>query len=262
MMDKDDQNRIQMLAAERRERILATLQRDGRVFATELSRALGVSDDTIRRDLDALAELGALQRVHGGAIRRLPFTEQFDVRQTEHMDAKAAIARATVPLLHPGQVILLDGGTTSLAIARHLPPDFKATVITTSPPIAVALAAYPDIEIILIGGRLYRYAMVAVGADTVARLQAIRADVWIVGMLALHPTIGVSVLDYEEAQVKRAMMETAPLVVAPTLGEKLGTAAAYIVAPASKVTHLVTEAEVASETLAPYQAMGMTVLQG
>jgi DeoR/GlpR family transcriptional regulator of sugar metabolism len=261
-MSKDDQNRITLLTEERRERILALLQQEGRVFAAELSRALGVSDDTVRRDLDALAEMGALQRVHGGALRRLPVTEPFAVRQAEQMEAKEAIARATVPFLHSGQVIFLDGGTTSVAIARQLPPDFKATLITTSPPVASALAAYPGVEIILVGGRLYRYAMVAVGAETVARLQAIHADVCILGVLALHPTLGVSVLDYEEALVKRAMLEMAPLVVAPTLGEKLGTAAPFVVAPASTVTHLVTEAAVTNETLLPYRDLGMTVLQG
>lgn len=261
-MTKDEQNRITLLTEQRRERILAALQQEGRVLAGELSRALGVSDDTVRRDLDALAETGALQRVHGGAIRRLPVIEQFDVRQAAQLEAKAAIARTTFTLLHPGQVIFLDGGTTSLAIARQLPPDFKATIITTSPPIAVALAASPGIEIILIGGRLYRYAMVAVGAETVARLQTIHTDVCILGVLALHPMRGVSVLDYEEALVKRAMIEMAPQVVAPTLGDKLGTAAPFVVAPASAVTHLVTEAEVANEALIPYRDLGMTILQG
>jgi DeoR/GlpR family transcriptional regulator of sugar metabolism len=261
-MVKDEQNRIALLTAERRERILALLQQEGRVFAAELSRVLQVSDDTIRRDLDALAEMGTLQRVHGGALRRLPITEQFDVRQAEKMDAKEAIARATVPLLHAGQVIFLDGGTTSLAIAHQLPPEFNATMITTSPPVANALATYPGVEIILVGGRLYRYAMVAVGAETIARLQTIHADVCVLGVLALHPTLGVSVLDYEEALVKRVMLEIAPLVVAPALGEKLGTVAPFVVAPASAVTHLVTEAAVTNETLIPYRDLGMTVLQG
>src|SRR5215469_3786536 len=107
---KDDQRRISLLTEERRQQILVSLEREGRVFATELSHRYHVSDDTIRRDLDALADLGMVQRVHGGALRRATFTENFEERQTENAAAKDAIARGTVSLLQQGQTILLDGG--------------------------------------------------------------------------------------------------------------------------------------------------------
>src|SRR5215218_540833 len=162
-MEKDEKNRINLLSEERRVRILAALRVQGRVLAAELSQEYGVSDDTIRRDLDALAEQGLLQRVHGGALRRAPVNDDYGARQTEDAPAKEAIARATAGLIHSGQVIILDGGTTTLAVARHLPPDLDARVITTSPHVAVALASYPRVEVIMVGGELYRYAMVAVG---------------------------------------------------------------------------------------------------
>src|SRR5258708_5181306 len=122
-MTNDEQKRTALLTEERRQRILTRLDQEGRVFAAELSRLYRVSDDTIRRDLDALAESGLVQRVHGGALRRFAFTENYEERQVERADAKDAIAQTTIPLLHPGQVILLDGGTTSLAIVCHLPSD-------------------------------------------------------------------------------------------------------------------------------------------
>lgn len=258
---KNEERRSTLMTEERRQQILQILERDGRVFATDLSHRYQVSDDTIRRDLDALAEAGKLLRVHGGALRQTSFIENFAERQGAETTAKDAVARGTVSLLHSGQVIVLDGGTTSMAIVRHLPSDFAGTVITTSPPIATALAAIAGIEIILVGGRLYRYAMVAVGAETVANLQTIHADICIIGVLAVHPTWGLSVRDYEEAQVKRAMIATAPLVIAPTIREKLGTVAAFAVAPVSAITHLVTEASVTPEQLLPYQESGMTTLQ-
>lgn len=260
-MHKDDKNRTNLLTEERRERILTALQRDGRVLAINLSRTLGVSDDTIRRDLDALAEMGLLQRVHGGALRRAHINEDYTARRVDATTAKQSIAQATAALIRPGQVVVLDGGTTSLAVAQHLPKNLEATIITTSPPVAVALAAFPGIEVITIGGRLYRYAMVAVGASTVAELQGVRADLCILGVLALHPEVGISVLDREEAAVKRAMMEGAADVIAPATQNKLGTVAPFIVGPTTSLTHLVTEAEVSEEMLSPYRALGLTIIQ-
>jgi DeoR/GlpR family transcriptional regulator of sugar metabolism len=260
-MQKYDKNRTILLAEERRERILITLQRDGRVLAADLSRTLGVSDDTIRRDLDVMAEMGLLQRVHGGALRRALVHEDYTARQADAMAAKQSIAQVTAALIRPGQVVILDGGTTSLAVAQQMPKDLEATVITTSPPVAVALAAHPGIEVITIGGRLYRYAMVAVGASTVAELQRVRADLCILGVLALHPEVGISVLDHEEAAVKRAMMEGAADVVAPATENKLGTVAPFIVGPTNTLTHLVTETGVSEERLAPYRTLGITIIQ-
>ena len=261
-MDKDEKNRKILLTEERRSRILSRLRREGRVLAAQLSQEYGVSDDTIRRDLDALAEQGQVQRVHGGALRPAPVNEDYGARQTQGADAKESIARATAGLIHSGQVVILDGGTTTLAVAKHLSPDLKAKVATTSPQVAIALAAYPGVEVITIGGTLYRYAMVAVGADTVAALRAVRADVCVLGILALHPDIGVSVIDPEEAAAKRAMIEGAACVVAPATAEKLGTVAPFVVAPTSAVTHLVVDATVGEDSLAPYRALGITVVQG
>ena len=261
MMESDKKRRV-LLTEERRAQIVVQLRQQGRVVAADLSQTFGVSDDTIRRDLDALAEMGVLQRVHGGGLRRAPVNDDYAERQTEESDAKSAIARATAALIHPGQVVIMDGGTTSLAIATHLPADLEATIITTSPPVAVALVAHPRLTVITIGGRLYRYAMVAVGAETVAALAAIRADICILGVLAIHPEVGISVIDHDEAQVKRAMIASAATVIAPTIAAKLGTVAPFIVAPLTAVTHLVTETGIAAATLAPYQALGITIVQG
>jgi DeoR/GlpR family transcriptional regulator of sugar metabolism len=206
--------------------------------------------------------MGLLQRVHGGALRRPYINEDYLARQSDDTDAKHTIARATAALIHPGQVVILDGGTTSLAIAHSLPTGLEATVITTSPPVAVALAAYPGVEVITIGGRLYRYAMVAVGASTATELRGIRADLCILGVLALHAEVGISVLDREEAAVKQAMMEGAASVVAPATANKLETVAPFIVGPTSALTYLVTEMGASEETLAPYRALGLTVVQG
>lgn len=250
-----------MLPAERRRSIVQTLQRDGKVLASELSKDLQVSEDTIRRDLRELAAAGVLQRVHGGALPRSPATASFTARQQQAPGAKAAIAHAAVQLIRQDQVIILDGGTTPLQVAQHLPSDLRTTVITHSPPVALALAEHPEIEVILIGGKLYKHELVTVGAATVEAFRNIRADLCFLGIGSLHPEVGISTLDLEEAYVKRAMIASAAEVVALTSAEKLGTAAPYIIGPLSDLTHLVTERSVPEEVLAPYRALGITIVR-
>jgi DeoR/GlpR family transcriptional regulator of sugar metabolism len=240
---------------------MQTLQRDGKVLASELSKALHVSEDTIRRDLRELAAAGVLQRVHGGALLRSPTTASFTVRQQQAPEAKAAIAQAAVRLIRQDQVIILDGGTTSLQVAQHLPPDLRVTVITHSPPVALALAEYPEIEVILIGGKLYKHELVTVGAATVEAFRNIRADLCFLGIASVHPEVGISTPNLEEAYVKRAMIASAAEVVALTSAEKLGTAASYIIGPLTDLTHLVTEKSVSDEMLAPYRALGITIVR-
>lgn len=251
-----------MLTAERRQYILETLQRDGKVLATELSGALSVSEDTIRRDLRELADAGLLQRVHGGALPPSPAVASYATRQQQAPLAKAAIAQAAVQLVRPGQTIILDGGTTTLQVAQRLPPNLRATIITNSPPIAVALAEHPGVDVILLGGRLYKHSLVTIGAATVEALQQMRADLCMLGICSLDLEAGISTPDYEEAQVKRAMIASAAEVAALASAEKLGTAVPYIVGPITELSYLVTERAIPDETLAPYRARGITVIRG
>ena len=250
-----------MLTEERKRYILDTLEREGKVVACELSEELRVSPDTIRRDLRDLASEGLLQRVHGGALPRSPATRaSYAARRHQEPGAKAAIAEAAARLVESGQVILLDSGTTTLQVAQHLPHELHATVITNSPPIAVALEEHPNVEVIMLGGRLYKHAMSTVGGATLEDLQMVRADVCMLGVGGLHPELGITTDSLEEAHVKRAMATGAAEVVAVASAEKLSTALPYIVGPLSILTHLVTERDVPEEELAPYSAAGITVV--
>ena len=190
-----------------------------------------MSPDTVRRDLQELAEAGLVRRVHGGALPAAVGPRPYAVRQEQAPAAKAAIARATAGLLRHGQVILLDSGTTTLEVARHLPPELEATVITNSPPIAVALAEHPSVDVIVLGGTLDKDAQALVGAATVEALRSVRADVLVLGVCSLHPEIGITVLELEESYVKRAMIANAAEVVAVSSAEKLGSAGPYVVGP-------------------------------
>lgn len=250
-----------MLTAERRRSILQMLQRNGKVLASELSKTLLVSEDTIRRDLRELAAAGELQRVHGGALLYSPTTASFETRKQQAPETKTALAKAAVGLIQQDQVLILDGGTTLLQVAQHLPTDLRATIITHSPPIALTLADYPKIEVILIGGRLYKHELVTVGAATIDAFRTIHADLCFLGIGSLHPTVGISTYDLEEAYVKRSMIASATNVVALTSAEKLGTIAPYIVGPISALTRLVTDATATDDVLAAYRLQGIHIIR-
>ncbi len=249
-----------MLTAERRQVILEQLRRDGKVVAVELSAALAVSPDTVRRDLQELAETGLLRRVHGGALPPASGARPYAARREQAPAAKAAIARATCRLLRSGQVILLDAGTTTLEVARHLPADLHATVVTNSPPIAVALAEHPGVEVTVLGGRLDKAARATVGAATIEALRAIRADILVLGVCSLHPDIGITVNDLEELYIKRAMIANAAEVVAVSSADKLGSAAAFVVGPVEELTHLITERSSPQAQLDLYRSHGVEVV--
>ena len=112
-------------------------------------------------------------------------------------------------MIQRGQVVILDGGTTTLQIARHLPHDLQATVVTHSPTIAVALVEHPWIEVILLGGRLFKHSVVTVGAAAVEAVARIRADLYFMGVTGIHAKAGLSTGDLEESHMKRALMASA-----------------------------------------------------
>ncbi len=251
-----------MLKEERQGRILELLRAEGKLIATDLSVALGVSEDTVRRDLRELAEAEKLRRVHGGALPRSAVRGRHEVRRRQASAGKVAVARAAVGLVENGQVIVMDGGTTALEVVRHLPVDLEATVVTHSPTTAVALAEHPTVEVVVIGGTLYKDNILAVGAETVEAYSRVNADLCLQGTWSIHSEVGISHPHYEEARVKRAMIESADRVVALASAEKLGTASSFVVAPASAFTHLVTERGVPEEILDPFRDLGLKVLKG
>jgi DeoR/GlpR family transcriptional regulator of sugar metabolism len=248
-----------MLTAERRQEILSRLQRDGKVVASQLVAELGVSEDTVRRDLRELAAGGLVQRVHGGALPPPPAAGSFAQRLQHAPEAKAHLAEAALPLLETAEVLLLDGGTTALELARRLPPERDCTVLTNAPPVAEALAAHPRAEVVVIGGRLLKHAQVTVGAETVDALRRVRADACVLGICSLHPELGVTATDHDEAHVKRAMVAASAEVIALATADKLHTASPWVVAPLADVTHLVTDAS--DEETADYAAAGVSVVR-
>jgi DeoR/GlpR family transcriptional regulator of sugar metabolism len=249
-----------MLTQERKALLLDTLRRDGRVVAKRISQELGLSEDTIRRDLRELAAEGRLQRVHGGALPASPATANFAGRQALASAAKAAIGRAAARLVRSGQIVFLDGGTTAVQLARHLAPELDATIVTHSPSVAVELVDHPRVTVELIGGRLFKHSVVAMGATAAEAIARVRADLYFMGVTGVHPETGLTTGDAEEAAIKRLISRQAAETIVLASREKLGAASPYAIVPLSQIGALVVEAGLPDDLLAPYRALGIEIV--
>ena len=223
--------------AERQRRIETMLHQHGRVEVLELARLLQVSEHTVRRDLLALQSQGVLQRTHGGAVTlntsRLGLAARVDVLP----DAKAAVGRAAAALVEPGQTIVLDAGSTPLAMARALTVR-PLTVITSSLDVAAIFADDPQVQIALTGGTWQPANRALWGPAAVAMLQQCRADWAVPGACAIDAHLGVSAPDEADAALKRAMIACARRTLILGDHSKLASVAAFHVAGWSQVDTL------------------------
>jgi DeoR/GlpR family transcriptional regulator of sugar metabolism len=233
---------MRVLASERRERLLEALAADGRVVASEAAVALGVSLDTVRRDLDELEAGGAVRRVHGGALPPSPSPRRFVDRRAIDVGEKAAIAEAARALVSDGQLVFLGGGTTVLELARRLPYTLRATVVTSAPDVAVALLDHRGLEVVLLGGPVNPDTRTVVGGEAVETLRSLRADLCVLGACSLDAEAGVTVLHRDEAIVERAMLQQASRVAVLAAAGKLHSAGPFVVGGLDAVDVLVTDA--------------------
>ena len=250
-----------MLTVERRAHILAVLQRERRLVAKAFSEELGLSEDTIRRDLRELASEGLLQRVHGGALPASPAMADFAGRQQIASEGKVAIGRAAARLVSPGQIIFVDGGTTAVQLARHLPIDLKATVVTHSPNVALELLDHREVGVELIGGRLFKHSVVAVGAAALEAISRVRADTYFMGVTGVHLEVGLTTGDPEEAAIKRSLGRQAAEIVVLASNEKLGSVSPFVVVPLSDASTLVVEDNAPFKLVQEFRKSGVTVLK-
>ncbi|WP_077035583.1 DeoR/GlpR family DNA-binding transcription regulator [Pelomonas sp. KK5] len=237
-----------MLTAQRKQWLLARLAADGRLVAKDLAAELATSEDTIRRDLRELAAAGRLQRVHGGALPASAAMGDLRVREQVSVEDKVALGRAGAALVEEGQVVLLDGGTTALQVARHLRPGLRATIVTHSPTVAIEAAAHPQLEILMLGGRLFRHSMVNVGAAVIDAASRLRADLYFMGVTGVHPEAGLTTGDAEEAAVKRALHERAAETVVLASREKLLAASPFLVVPLAAASRVIVPADTPART--------------
>ncbi|CAI0787999.1 HTH-type transcriptional repressor glcR [Serratia rubidaea] len=250
-----------MLTSQRKKLILEKLAREGQVLAKQLSEMFELSEDTIRRDLRELDSEGLLQRVHGGALPVSPAIAPFAERNQQESGAKRAIARAAAAMILPGQVAIVDGGTTSAELVKQLPLSLQATIVTHSPSVAVGLVDHPQIEVILIGGRLYKHSIVTVGAAAVEAMSHIRADLYFMGVTGVHPSAGLSTGDLEEAYIKRALAARAAETVVLASAAKLNAASQYAIGDITLAQSIIVERDTDQALISPLQQAGVSVIK-
>ena len=249
-----------MLTSQRKQLILEKLGAEGQVQSKALSIFFDVSEDTIRRDLRELAAEGRLQRVHGGALPSSSAVAPFSERQSVKMDAKKRVARKGAQLISSGQVVVVDGGTTTSELITFFPPDLRITVVTHSPSIALGLVDHPSIEVILIGGRLYKHSIVAVGAAAIEGIENIHADLFFMGVTGIHPEAGLTTGDFEEACIKRAFSGRAAETVVLASPEKINTASSFVIGDVSSVNTIIVEDNTDNEWIRAVSEKGVSVV--
>ena len=249
-----------MLKAERQNFIMVKLLEEQSVVTTNLALALHVSEDTVRRDLNELDSKKLLRKVYGGAIL-IPekSVDIFNIVINDEEQKKKMVTKA-LPLLHDGQVIIMSGGTTNLVFAKLIPEDLKATIYTYSLTIAMQLSQHPNIDLILIGGKMQKNAMVTIGIDVIQVLAKIKADICFIGASSINIKQGLTETGYEVSIVKKAMIESSDRVVSMFSSNKLNKKMPHSVCEISQLDTIVTELDPNDSRLQEYRKAGVFIL--
>jgi DeoR family transcriptional regulator of aga operon len=246
----------------RRERILALLRQNGQVRVADLAKTLGVSQVTVRADLEALEREGRLRRLRGGAVlwetRR--FELPLEVTRTLHAKEKEAIGKRAAALVRNGDVVILDVGSTTTEMAKALSPNLKDVVVITSAlNIALLLEGHPGISVIVTGGRLRPLQHSLVNPFGTLLLEELNADKAFLGCNGVHPERGFTNTNLEEAEVKKAMVRAAREVYFLADHSKLLQVATAKIAPLSAAKALITDRKAGKEALEALERAGLAV---
>jgi DeoR/GlpR family transcriptional regulator of sugar metabolism len=251
------------LKVERLDRIQALISERGSATVQELSNLFGVSEATIRRDLESLNRQGLVRRTHGGAVRaaKAPKEPPMLQRVSEQAAEKKRIGKAAADLIRDGETVFLGSGTTVIEIARHLPAEISLTVITNSLPVVNELANHPGIELIVIGGMLRKTELSMVGHVAEQAVREFRADRVFMGMYAIDAERGFT-NDYPpEIMTDRAILGIARQVVIVADHAKFCRVSSMLVAPVTSANLIITDTATPTEIIEQLRDLGVEVLR-
>ncbi len=262
-MVSDETANSRIYQHERHKIILERLQQRNRVEVAVLAEDLDVTTETIRRDLTALERRGLLRRVHGGAalVERLPFEPTIAAREIRLVAEKDRIAAAALPWVPDGGSILLDGGTSVLALARQLSADTQLTVVTNSLPTATYLAEFPNLELHLLGGRIRSRTQAVVGSWGAGALAGVSVDVAFMGANGLTLQHGLTTPDLTEAETKQLMIKSARQVVVLADHSKIGASYFGRFADLAEIDVLITDTGLDEESASELEEYGPQVIR-
>lgn len=250
-----------LFAEERHQKIVELLRQDNRITVCGLTKLLGVSEATIRRDLRQLAEKGLITRTHGGAIlaEGTGFEPTMLEKEEQFRAEKERIGRLAASLVEDGDTIILDGGTTTVEIARNLKDHRNVTVITNAVNVCAELAR-SETDVILIGGNLRKPTLTLVGPLGEANLRRFHVDKVFLGMNGVAVRHGLTTPNLTEAQTKRSMLEQAETVIIVADHSKIEKTSLVAVADISEVDILVTDDGISPEQKRAIEEAGVHVL--
>jgi DeoR/GlpR family transcriptional regulator of sugar metabolism len=240
-----------MLKEERQTFIMKQINLHNKVLSSDLSTLLNVSEDTVRRDLNELAENGKILKVYGGALSK-SFHYPFQATEVYAKEAKKEISKKAIQLIQSGMVLLAGGGTTMIEIARIIPDSLSATFFTVSPLVALELAEHPNIEVNLLGGKLSKNSQINTGSQVINQLSEIKVDLCFLGTNGLSIEEGVTDLDWEVVQVKKAMIKSSHKTAIVSIAEKLNSVQKMKVCNLNSVDYLVTDLKPKDKQIADY----------
>lgn len=255
-----------LLQSERLAAVLAQIERQGRIRVDEAAARFGVSAETVRRDLKLLASKGRAELVRGGAIlvrgeaapaSQLPSVE---LRALSNEAEKDAIGRQAAELVLDGQVVLLDGGTTTVAVARHLTRKRNLTIVTNNLFVAQEVGRRDGWRTHVIGGELSPQSMSLVGLSAIQGLQNVAVDIAFLGAAGVSPAGGFTSPDPFESELKRGMMAIARKVVVVADHSKLATSGFAAFATPEQVQTFITSAGARDEMLLPFRKAGVEIM--
>ena len=253
-------------ADKRREIIAQQLARENVVRVAELSRHFGISEVSIRRDLERLEREGLLQRIHGGAMAVAVGSGAGDLASaaTPRRDEKRRIGHAAAALVRPGERVIFDSGTTVLEIARSLSSDQAGTgnltAITSSLPIVQELGHRPWVNLLLLGGIYLPEYRVVVGPQTVENLRGLHADKMFLGTDGLTLDHGLTTANVLEAEVDRAMVRAAAKIIVVADSSKISCAGLTTIIPLAEIHVLVTDRGAPEGFLEQLRSLGIQVI--
>src|SRR5512143_847585 len=253
---------IELSAPERQQRLLRFIEQQQRITVNQIVKHFDVSLATARRDLEALADQGKVQRVHGGAIavrQALPEPPVLQ-RAAEQSSEKARIGQAAADLIRDGETVFLSSGTTVLEVARRLRDKRSLTVITNSLLVVNELADAHDITVISLGGMLRHSEMSLLGHITELALSELRADKVILGIRAIDPDNGLTSSYLPETMTDRAILKIGREAIVVADHTKCGASATAFVAPITSINTLITDTGTPGDFIAAVQAQDVKVM--
>src|SRR6187455_1792369 len=253
-----------LLVEERRRKILDLVEKQARVTVEELVSRFGVSAVTVRGDLDALSQSGAVVRSHGGALKRVGALQDvpINVKETLHHGEKVRIGHAAAQLIRDNEIVMLDSGTTTAEVARHIKfLKLKSlTVITNALNIAMELANLPHLRVIMIGGILRQMSYSLVGPHAEHTLKGLNADRLFLGVDGLDPEIGLSTPDVLEAQLNASMIRVSREVIVVADSTKFARRSLSVIAGLDTVHKVITDDRVSPEMVAALESHNIEVV--